>query len=51
MGATWVVLTNDAVIPFGRITTLRTDIAEAGQEGGKAQKFWDWSEEQVAKYL
>lgn len=39
------------VIPFGRITNLREDIAQAGEEGGKAKVFWDWSEEQVAKYL
>ncbi|KAF1930347.1 NAD(P)-binding protein [Didymella exigua CBS 183.55] len=42
---------NEWVIPFGRITALRADLAEAGEEGGKAQKFWDWSDEQVAKYL
>jgi hypothetical protein len=41
----------EAVIPFGRISTLRTDVAEAGLEGGKAQQFWEWSEEQVKKYL
>jgi retinol dehydrogenase-12 len=45
------VLTTRLVIPFGRISNLRADIAEAGEEGGKAQEFWDWSEEQVAKYL
>lgn len=42
---------NEWVIPFGRISALRKDVAEAGEEGGTAQKFWDWSEEQVAKYL
>jgi retinol dehydrogenase-12 len=45
------MLTKNAVIPFGRITSLRADIAQAGEEGGKAKEFWDWSEEQVAKYL
>ena len=45
------ILTKNAVIPFGRITNLRADIAHAGEEGGKAKEFWDWSEQQVAKYL
>lgn len=31
--------------------SLRADLAEAGEEGGKAKEFWDWSEKQVAKYL
>ncbi|KAG9199882.1 hypothetical protein G6514_007782 [Epicoccum nigrum] len=42
---------NEWVIPFGRVSTLRSDLAEAGREGGKAAQFWDWSEEQVKSYL
>ncbi|KAF1357928.1 hypothetical protein EJ07DRAFT_180555 [Lizonia empirigonia] len=42
---------NEWVIPFGRISPLRRDLAEAGLEGGKAGKFWAWSEEQVKAYL
>lgn len=43
------------VIPWGRITTLWKDLTDAGkskEEGGseRAKQFWDWSEEQVAKY-
>lgn len=44
-------LTRMTVVPFGRIMSLRADIAEAGEGGGKAKEFWDWSEEQVAKYV
>jgi hypothetical protein len=44
------------VIPFGRISPLRQDLAESGllqEDGGsgKAQQFWEWSEEQVKNYL
>ncbi|KAH7356353.1 hypothetical protein BKA66DRAFT_473705 [Pyrenochaeta sp. MPI-SDFR-AT-0127] len=47
---------NEWVIPFGRITSLRTDLAEAGklkEDGGSenAKRFWDWTEEQVARYV
>lgn len=43
------------VIPWGRITSLRRDLAEGAkskEEGGsgRAKEFWEWSEEQVAKY-
>jgi len=42
--------------PWGRFFTIRTDISIAGKpksEGGKgvAEKFWDWSTEQVQQYL
>lgn len=40
-----------AVIPFGRVSALKPDLAEAGREGGKAGQFWEWSEEQVKTYL
>lgn len=44
------------VYPFGRFGAIRKDWAAATKseaEGGNgtAQKFWDWSEEQVRKYL
>lgn len=44
------------VIPFGRSLPIRPDLAAAARseaEGGNAttQKFWEWSEKQVAKYL
>lgn len=44
------------VYPFGRFGTIRKDweaATKSGTEGGNgtAQKFWDWSEEQVKKYL
>ncbi|KAF9696844.1 hypothetical protein EKO04_005241 [Ascochyta lentis] len=42
---------NEWVIPFGRKTPLRADLAEAGLEGGKAGEFWKWSDSQVASYL
>ncbi|KAF2625141.1 NAD(P)-binding protein [Macroventuria anomochaeta] len=42
---------NEWVIPFGRISPLRTDVAEAGLEGGKAGKFWEWSDSQASRYL
>jgi retinol dehydrogenase-12 len=46
---------NEWVIPFGRICTLRADIAAAGvpeAEGGNgtAAKFWEWCEEQVREF-
>lgn len=46
---------NEWVIPFGRKAVLRKDLAQAGLlegEGGSgnAKKFWEWSEEQVARY-
>ncbi len=39
------------VIPFGRVTSLRADVADAGREGGKAEQFWEWSDDQVRAYL
>jgi len=44
------------VIPFGRTTKLRRDLADAVKtrdEGGsgRAQEFWEWSEKQVEKYV
>ncbi|KAI0376624.1 putative short-chain dehydrogenase [Hypomontagnella monticulosa] len=44
------------VIPFGRIQPIRPDLVEATkteEEGGNgtAKKFWDWTEEQVKKYI
>lgn len=47
---------NEWVIPFGRITALRKDLALAGLgegEGGtgNARRFWEWSEEQVRQYV
>ncbi|KAJ4987749.1 short-chain dehydrogenase [Stagonosporopsis vannaccii] len=42
---------NEWVIPFGRVSSLRSDLAEAGREGGTAEKFWAWSDEQVKGYL
>lgn len=39
------------VIPFGRVSGLRHDVAEAGREGGKAAEFWKWSDDQVKSYL
>lgn len=44
------------VYPFGRFGAIRTDWAAATKpsaEGGNgtAQKFWDWSEEQVKEFL
>lgn len=44
------------VYPFGRFGTIRKDweaATKSSAEGGNgtAQKFWDWSEEQVRKYL
>ncbi|KAI8938595.1 hypothetical protein NX059_004469 [Plenodomus lindquistii] len=46
---------NEWVIPFGRKTQLRKDLADAVKtkdEGGngRAQEFWEWSERQVEKY-
>ena len=46
---------NEWVIPWGRITSLRKDLAQAGlieEQGGSgnAKRFWDWTEEQVAPY-
>lgn len=46
---------NEWVIPWGRITSLRKDLADtavAKEEGGsgRAKEFWEWSEEQVARY-
>ncbi|KAF1840309.1 short-chain dehydrogenase [Cucurbitaria berberidis CBS 394.84] len=46
---------NEWVIPFGRICPLRKDLAQAGlleEDGGSgiAKKFWEWTEEQVARY-
>lgn len=43
------------VIPFGRISPLRKDLAESGrlvEDGGsgKAKEFWEWSEKQVEDY-
>jgi retinol dehydrogenase 12 len=45
-----------AVIPWGRLSSLRKDIDAAGkmeEEGGTAiaSKFWDWSDEQVKQYI
>lgn len=47
---------NEWIIPFGRISPLRKDLADAGklkQDGGSemAKEFWEWSEEQVARYV
>ncbi|KAH6643998.1 hypothetical protein C7974DRAFT_300492 [Boeremia exigua] len=42
---------NEWVIPFGRISPLRTDLAEAGHNGGRAEEFWAWSDDQVKSYL
>jgi hypothetical protein len=44
------------VIPFGRISKLRKDLADAGksqEEGGsgRAKEFWEWSEKQVENYI
>ena len=44
------------VAPFGRFYPVRSDLQAATKseaEGGNGtfQKFWDWSEEQVSKYL
>ncbi|KAH5432697.1 hypothetical protein HBI47_096690 [Parastagonospora nodorum] len=35
------------VVPFGRIMSLRKDLAE----GGNAREFWEWTEKVVEKYL
>jgi hypothetical protein len=45
-----------AVIPWGRFAPLRPDLPKAikpVEEGGNgnAQKFWEWNEEQIKKYL
>lgn len=45
-----------AVIPFGRIYSIREDMVYATKseaEGGTGGtgKFWEWSEKQVAAYL
>ncbi|KAF2996420.1 hypothetical protein E8E13_002852 [Curvularia kusanoi] len=42
---------NEWVIPFGRVSSLRSDVAEEGREGGKAAQFWQWSDDQVKSYL
>ena len=34
------------VIPFGRIAELRKDFV-----GGNGKEFWEWSEEQVGRYV
>jgi retinol dehydrogenase 12 len=44
------------LMPWGRVGTLRHDIALAGkskEEGGSgtAEDFWVWSEEQVRQYF
>lgn len=44
------------VYPFGRFGKIRPDWANAIKpvsEGGNGttQKFWEWSEEQVSKYM
>ncbi|KAF2184249.1 retinol dehydrogenase 12 [Zopfia rhizophila CBS 207.26] len=46
---------NEWVIPWGRIAPLRKDLVETGDSkanggSGQAKAFWEWSEEQVAKY-
>lgn len=45
-----------AVIPWGRFVTARQHLRDASKpvsEGGtgKAEQFWEWSEEQVRPYL
>jgi hypothetical protein len=44
-----------AVIPFGRLSTIRKDLADATKterEGGNGgtHKFWEWTEEQIRQY-
>lgn len=44
------------VAPFGRIHPIRKDLVKATQteaEGGNgtAEKFWQWTEDQVRKYV
>jgi retinol dehydrogenase-12 len=44
------------VIPWGRFALLRPDLPQATKpvedgENGTAQKFWEWNEEQVKKYV
>lgn len=46
----------DWVIPFGRTTELRKDLAETvktEEEGGsgRAKAFWEWTEEQIKNYV
>lgn len=36
-----------SVVPFGKIEPIRKDLA--GEEIGK--KYWDWTVEQVSKYM
>jgi len=44
-----------AVVPWGRIMKIRTDLAQASKaktEGGTgiARSFWEWSKEQVKPF-
>ncbi|KAF3056310.1 hypothetical protein GL218_06515 [Daldinia childiae] len=48
--------TGSWVIPWGRVRLVRKDLIEATkteEEGGNdtAKKFWDWTDEQVNKYI
>ncbi|KAI1098851.1 putative short-chain dehydrogenase [Jackrogersella minutella] len=48
--------TGSWVVPFGRILPIRKDLTEATktkEEGGNgtADKFWEWTEEQVKSYV
>ncbi|KAF1939872.1 NAD(P)-binding protein [Clathrospora elynae] len=44
------IKTSEWVVPWGRITLLRKDYVDAkGEENARA--FWEWSEEQVQKYI
>lgn len=49
-------LTRMAVVPWGRFSDIREDLALGSRpesEGGTgiAEKFWQWSEEQVKSYV
>lgn len=46
----------DIVEPYGRVGTLRKDLADAGKSeedggSGNAARFWDWSEGEVKVYV
>jgi hypothetical protein len=52
----FIFILTSSVVPWGRFLPLRADLVAAGKteaEGGTggALRFWEWSEEQVKRYL
>lgn len=38
------------IAPYGKFSTLRSDVEEACKEGNAASQFWDWSEKETSQY-